>query len=75
MVSEEDYNRFEVGDGIVVTYWLEGMQIIGVRSVAEFTANPWCPTCGYNLTGTIGTDKFTCPECGHIISNSPAESD
>ena len=31
-----------------------------------------CPACSYNLTGTTSR---TCPECGNVIENSPAEPD
>jgi len=31
-----------------------------------------CASCGYDLTGITSA---TCPECGQIIENNPAESD
>jgi len=34
----------------------------------------FCPSCKYNLTGTLKAGKTTCPECGHVIEKSAAES-
>ncbi len=34
-----------------------------------------CTRCRYDLRGTIVAGKDECPECGHVIEKSPAESD
>ena len=46
-----------------------------IRQQYRQVANPiQCDNCGYDLRGTIKAGKATCPECGHVIAESPAES-
>jgi hypothetical protein len=59
------YSRYSLVTGLLVglavaaaSTWLERVVVIGDR-------NPrYCPTCRYDLSGTLAAGIATCPECG-----------
>jgi hypothetical protein len=42
--------------------FLDRVKVVGSRN------NRYCPSCRYDLSGTLAAGIMTCPECGRVVS-------
>ena len=59
--------------GILTMLWVVLSFLETYRVVRE--SRPFCKRCGYDLSGTVGTNSNCCPECGKVFRMRDAELD